>query len=535
MSADLKTTLQTMETESGLLSCLNRGLEKESLRVSAEGAIAQTDHPSGLGAALTHSGITTDYSEALLELITPVHQDANALIQALADLHATVYNELPEGESLWLGSMPCALNGENSIRIAEYGPSNLGRLKYVYRVGLAHRYGRIMQSIAGLHFNFSMGNRFWEALVQLPKGRDFGADDCAGSGLTCSQAVKTAAYFALIRNFRRWSWLLVYLFGASPVVDASFFDGKPQGLEKLAHETYGLPYATSLRMSDFGYQNNAQSSLKICFNYLHSYIKTLFDATHLPYPPYQEIGVAHNGVYRQLNANLLQIENEYYDTIRPKRVTEPDEKPLQALERRGVEYIEVRCLDINPLMPLGIDAEQVAFMDAFAVTCLLEDSPLVSDAECDEIEENFNRTVKFGRSTDCQLTALGLDGVTTHPVADAGRMILDKVDLVAEHLDRESNGILYAKAVSTMRERLLEPDSTPSAQVLAGVRDNGRFLDWLLGLSQQHKTDFLKRPVSSQLLKKARLEKENSLRREAAMREADKLPFEQYLSEFLAD
>ena len=521
MQQHLNDLLEALLSNPGALTSIFRGLEKEGLRTTANGVIAATDHPVALGSALTHPGITTDYSEALLELITPVHADVDSLLQNLTELHQYVYAQLPESEFMWAGSMPCGLQGEESIRIAEYGDSNPGKLRHVYRIGLAHRYGRIMQSIAGLHFNFSLGDDFWRVWQQQ-----------TGKSGELTQ-VKTEGYFALIRNFRRWSWLLMYLFGASPVLDESFFDGSAHRLQELARKSYGLPYATSLRMSDLGYQNNAQSSLQICFNHLDTYIKTLFQAIHSPYPEYEQYGVYKDGEFQQLNTNLLQIENEYYNSIRPKRITHPGEKPLQALTRRGIEYIEVRCLDLNPMLPLGIDAEQIKFLDAFLLTCVLLDSPLVNDAECAAAEQNFTRTVEMGRSPDCRLLRAEQGQSRETTIAEYGSELLEKVSLVAQALDEENSGSAYSAAVAVMQERVRNPEQTPSAKVNVAIRENGRYLDWLKVVSQQHKAALLSNPLTDEKMELARLACEQSWQKEKDLRAQNQQSFDQFLHDYL--
>ncbi|WP_121370686.1 glutamate--cysteine ligase, partial [Pseudomonas aeruginosa] len=321
-----------------LTECLH-GIERECLRVDSDGKLALTPHPRALGSTLTHPQITTDYSEALLEFITPTETDVADTLGDLERIHRFASSKL-DGEYLWSPSMPCELPDEESIPIARYGSSLIGRLKYVYRKGLALRYGKTMQCIAGIHYNFSLPERLWPLLRQAE-----------GSELS-ERDYQSAAYIALIRNFRRYSWLLMYLFGASPALDAGFLRGRPSQLERLDEHTLYLPYATSLRMSDLGYQNNAQAGLTPCYNDLQSYIDSLRQAVSTPYPPYEKVGTKQDGEWVQLNTNILQIENEYYSSIRPKRVTYTGERPVQALAARGVQYVEVRCLDINPFLPL---------------------------------------------------------------------------------------------------------------------------------------------------------------------------------------
>lgn len=408
-----------------------KGIEKEGLRVDDNGFIAQTPHPEALGAALTHPCITTDYSEALLELITPVFDNTEAMLASLRDIHRFVQQNL-ENEVFWAASMPCEINGDASIPIAEYGSSNIGRLKHVYRQGLAVRYGRIMQSIAGAHYNLSLPDSFWRKWQELV-GREGSLQD-----------FKSEQYFWLIRNFRRRSWILMLLFGASPALDASFVSGVRHGLDRFDDRTwYGL-HATSLRMGDLGYHNNAQASLNICFNELGSYTRTLDRAIHTNWPPYEAIGTQRNGEFVQINTNVLQIENEYYSPVRPKRTTEKGEKPIQALEARGVEYIEVRCLDLDPFSPVGVSREQIDFLDLFLLDCLLADSPRIEDDECERLDDNYKEVVASGR-----LPTLGLYlGGKRLPVGDAAAELLESLQPLAELLDSWNQGNAYRSALA---------------------------------------------------------------------------------------
>ena len=127
-----------------------RGIEREGLRIDRNGHLSSKPHPLALGSALTHPHITTDYSEALLELITGTHTTVESLLQELTEVHQFVMQQ-NRGESIWMQSMPAILPPEKDIPIATYGSSNTGMLKHVYRRGLAERYGKKMQCIAGLH------------------------------------------------------------------------------------------------------------------------------------------------------------------------------------------------------------------------------------------------------------------------------------------------------------------------------------------------------------------------------------------------
>ena len=226
--------------ERGVLLGGLKGIEKESLRVTPDGRISQRPHPRALGSPLTHEHVTTDYSEALIELVTPTFTTSWELLEYLTELHQFVYRHLGD-ELLWCTSMPCRLAGDSSIPLAEFGTSNVGRMKHVYRRGLGLRYGRIMQAISGVHFNYSFPAQFWEVLAAVLGRRDAGQD------------FMSETYFGLLRNYRRHGWIVHYLFGVSPAVCRSFVAGHDDhGLEEFGHGTLYSPYATSLRMSDLG-------------------------------------------------------------------------------------------------------------------------------------------------------------------------------------------------------------------------------------------------------------------------------------------
>ena len=350
----------------GAVRGIRRGLERESLRITPEGRLSQREHPNVLGAALTHPNITTDYAESLMEFITPVSDSMETMLAQLADIHRYSAQHLCD-ERLWPMSMPCFINDEETIRLAQYGTSNIGRMKNLYRQGLHHRYGSLMQVISGVHFNFSMPDSFWSEWQEL-----------RGVRCQCKRFISDG-YMALIRNVYRYGWLIPYLFGASPAICSSFLQGRQTGLpfEKLGRGTLYLPYATSLRLSDLGYTNKAQSSLGINHDNLDSYLISVRRALRTRSEEFAALGVKVNGEYRQLNDNILQLENELYAPIRPKRTPRAGERTLSALEHRGIEYIELRTLDINQFTPLGVDIQQLRFLDLFLVWCLLKPSPLL--------------------------------------------------------------------------------------------------------------------------------------------------------------
>ncbi|MDG2375535.1 MAG: glutamate--cysteine ligase, partial [Woeseiaceae bacterium] len=306
-----------------IISGGRKGIEKESLRVLPDGRLVDTPHPSALGSALTNSYITTDFSEALLEFVTPAYANTWETLRVLCEIHQFTYDRMDD-ELLWVTSMPCLMTEDNDIPLAQYGTSNVGRMKTVYRKGLGHRYGKRMQTIAGIHYNYSLPEQFWSEFAEL-EGSTASVDD-----------FRSAAYMGLVRNFRRYGWLILYLFGASPALCKSFLGGQASDLEFFNENTLYRPFATSLRMSDLGYSNNSQAQLKISVNSVDQYIDDLTRAICKTAPEFEEIGVKVDGEYRQLRASQLQIENEFYSPIRPKRVARSGERPTSALRRRGV-------------------------------------------------------------------------------------------------------------------------------------------------------------------------------------------------------
>ncbi|MFW6094500.1 MAG: glutamate--cysteine ligase [Pseudomonadota bacterium] len=509
--------LRTFERNDGALRALRRGIEKESLRVNPDGTLSHEPHPRYLGSPLTHPNITTDFSEAQLELITDVHESPEAAVRQLEDVHRFVYRGIGD-ELLWTASMPCMLGHDADIPVGRYGSSNIARAKTVYRLGLGNRYGRLMQTISGIHYNFSVPESFWPVLA-------------AATGTEPDPEFRTRSYFALIRNFRRFSWLLLYLFGASPAVCKSFVKDRPHPLEPFDEGSLYLPHATSLRMGRLGYQSDAQSRLHISYNNLDEYARSMRRALTEPYPPYQEIGVTRNGEYLQLNTALLQIENEFYGTIRPKQPGRPGERPIHALQERGVEYVEVRCLDLNPFLHVGIDAVEMRFLDTFLLYCLLTHSPEDSPEESRLMEANQLRVVEQGRQPGLELQR-NHDTVTREAWS---REILEGCRPLAELLDRAHGGTEYLRAWEAQRRKAEDPDLTPSARMLEIMGGQGiPFFRFAMNQCIAHKGWFDEHPLLPEQLARYEAEARESLEAQARLEAAENEDFESFLSRYLA-
>jgi len=440
------------------LKDIKRGVEREALRINPNGTLAQTPHPKPLGSALTHESITTDFSESLLEFITPPEASSAKTVAQLQDIHRFVADNIEE-EQIWPLSMPCFIDDETEIPIAYFGESNVGKMKRVYRIGLKNRYGSMMQAIAGVHFNFSLPESFWALWAKQ-------------NGTTHSQDQTSAEYFGLIRNYRRLCWLIPYLYGASPALCSSFLKGKEYSLpfKKVGKGTLYMPYATSLRMSDLGYTSAEQSSLKICYNELDNYVRLLREAMSTPSTRFERFASGEGGNYQQLNHNIIQIENELYSPIRPKQPTESMEKPTDALVRRGISYIEVRALDVNPFSAIGISDSQFDFLDVFLLSCLLMPSDALDEQQLNEAKENMDRVVLEGRNPELMLTENG------NPVSlpQWSEKLFAYFGQAATLLDEANNTKQYTKAVSDEYAKIQNPALTPSGKMLQSLLDGDK-------------------------------------------------------------
>lgn len=502
------------------LTGIGRGIEREGLRVLPEGRLSLDPHHPNLGSALTHPNITTDYSETLLEFITPVSYNAETTIAQLQDIQKFTLSQI-DGELLWPMSMPCFVDDEDAIPLANYGHSNVGLMKTAYRQGLKNRYGSMMQVISGIHFNFSFSPSFWQSMQKI-----------SDSDTPLNEFI-SAKYFSLLRNYKRYCWLIPYLYGSSPMICGSFLKNKKTSLpfKKSASGYMYLEYATSLRMSDLGYTNSEQSSLQICYNDLDGYLDGVQNAINLPSDKFAQIGVKVNGKYQQLNSNILQIENELYAPIRPKQVAQSGEKPSEALRNRGVEYIEVRALDVNPFSDTGISIEQVYFLDIFITYCALADSPLFSYEQQNNCDKNMDEVVVRGRDPKLLLN----DNGSAKSVKEWGCEIFEQMQQVAQLLDNAHGGEKYLQALTHEQQKLLDPELTPSAQLLDSVVEQNQSLTELsLQKAKEYRQQLLAREYqvyNEQYFTETAIQ---SHKDQKEVEDADKHDFDTFLANYFA-
>ena len=496
-----------------------KGLEKESLRLGSEGQIATTPHPKSLGSALTHPLITTDYSEALVELITPAMPTAEEALKFLGEIHRFVYSHLGD-ELLLATSMPIGLQGDESIPIARYGTSNIGMMKHIYRRGLSYRTGRTMQTIAGLHFNYSLNEAIWPILHEIET-----------SNLPIIDYISDA-YFGVVRNVHRNGWLLIYLFGNSPAVSRSFFSGREALTNRFTHldaDTLYWPNATSLRMSDIGYRNDSQTTLDISFNGVDAYIESLEAAINQPYPPYEAIGIKVDGSYRQLNGHILQIENEYYSPVRPKQVALSGEKPTIALKKRGVRYLELRAVDLMATAPAGVTLIQMQFLEVFVLWCFLTQSPPMSIKEKNECNRNSLSVACCARSPHFVLSRHGRLEV----INDWSLSILSEMLTISDLMDEGDPLKSFRRAVEAQLPLAADATLTPSQAVLKHLKETGQTIsEYALSLSNQHRKYWLKEPLDEPMRDRFEKTVKESLVRQAKLEAHPEMPFDDFLKAY---
>ena len=400
-----------------------RGIERESLRVDHKGRISQKNHPENLGSSLTSNDITTDFAEALIEFVTPTFESAEALHKHLNLLHRFLYTEMDK-EILWNFSMPCSFQNEQEIRIAEYGESNSGMLKHIYRKGLRLRYGSIMQCVSGIHYNFSISHGSWKTLNE-----------------NLNQEFVNERYLGAIRNIKRNFWFLLEHLGASPIASESYLYGREHTLDKHNEDDLFLPNATSLRMSEVGYQSSIQDSLEISYNNLNEFVDAIVRGIKTPVKDFEDIGLFDtHGIAQQISTGILQIENELYDIIRPKRAGPSGSRPATLLKESGIEYLELRGIDVNPFIPEGIDANKMKLLDIYIIHSLISESPFISRDEIEEIKVNQRVMVRNGRAKDVKLIRNGV----LFPLSEIRNIYLDELEQTAKALEEYSEGYLSA-------------------------------------------------------------------------------------------
>ena len=513
MSNEFLNSLENLDAlnVSDFIKFSQRGIEKENLR-SSNCSISLKAHPKAYGSSLTNSRITTDFSEALIELVTDPNKDLNSCLKELEDI---VYFCLKNtDEDFWPASIPMSIEDEASIPIADYGSTNSGKLKKLYRVGLSQRYGSMMQTVSGIHYNFSFDDQLFEKWAKT-------------EGETLRE-FKDKKYLSLVRNFRRNAWLITYLFGCSPIVPKAFAKGKEHSLKELNSKDLYLENANCLRMGELGYISKSQDNLNIAYNNLEEYLADLKKALTTDHPRYKTLGTKVNDEYIQLNTAIIQIENEYYSSIRPKRLVASGERPINALRDKGIEYVEIRALDNNIYDPFGISDETAIFLESFLFYCLLsEDQPCEQD-EIKKIQSNWGNVVLSGRDEDLKLEFK--DGSLF--LRDKAARIINEMSYLEARIDNLEYKTIFKKSLETQQNKVNDSNKTPSGMLLKEIISSDTTWDkYTDDIAKRHKEEILNLNREVHYLEKQASESLKEFSRKEAEEEKD---FDSFLAEYLS-
>lgn len=446
------------------------GIEREFQRVTKDGELALTPHPAVFGDKLNNKEITTDFSESQMELITPAFSTIEEVYHYLQYLHKKVEKELGN-EFIWPFSMPPKLPDEELIPLAQFDESKEGQMAYRYRQGLANRYGKKMQMISGIHFNFSFGDEILKRMKQ-----SFGEK-------VEIQDFKDELYFSVARNFLRYRWLLIYLFGASPSYDPTYdvvIKKQVDHIRKCCPECCNQydQYATSFRVSRFGYSNPVKLKESIYYNNKEEYIQGIRALMSKKSRRFSNLEV-------QLNDKILQKESEFYSPIRLKQVTKTEENQIDALEERGVKYAEVRVVDINPFVKTGISLEQMRFLQIFMLFCLFEENRVLDYDEMNLANKNHHLVALAGRNPNLMLKHYNGNKIS---LAEWGKEIFGKLYRIAILIDSEENGFVYTHNLLREKQKLKYLSLLPSSRMHLEMWSKGDcFLEFGMRIARELK------------------------------------------------
>lgn len=419
---DIKSLIKNNQLTS--LLCLGSfGIEKEGVRTDEKNRLALTDHPSQFGDRSFHPYIQTDFSEGQLELVTPPLSTLTATYSWMRALNDIVLRSLENDEVLWPFSMPSILPEEEHIPIIRVSDQKEIR----YRKQLAEKYGRRKQLISGVHFNFAFSDQLIAALYKVQ------------DTFQTEKDVRNALHMKLARNYLRYEWMLTYLFGASPVADASFFNGDEPLKEPIR----------SLRNSRFGYHN--EDKINVRYKSLETYV---------------------NDIEQLVEKKILSEEREYYGTARLRGKT----KQVRGMLDSGVNYVEFRSFDLNPYSDVGLSFEQAQFSHLFFIGMLWLDQT----ASDEDIQEGNRRNEKTARENPYSLSAYKEEAL----------MILEKLSEIVNTL---SLGESFREVLAKAYRLFDDPSQTLSARIMDHLKEK-TFLEYGQLLSEQYKKEAYKQP-----------------------------------------
>lgn len=455
------------------------GIERETHRTDHEGEIALTPHPKKFIDKQIIEQITVDFAESQLEFVTKPHRSLSQVFADLEQIYELASQNI-NGEFMWPFSMPPRLPAEADIPIARFSYMENGQEKEIYRRGLAVRYGKKIQMISGIHFNYSFDERLLNLLFEKYSSNQ------------SKQDFINELYMKIGRNMLNYRWLLIYLFGASPVADVSYqtvFDEKiknneSEWLRQCFDQLDLLEHATSIRSSRFGYSTEIEDKYHVSYNQLDQYITDLRGILATKNKEYAMMGTENSGEQIQLNTNELQHEGEFYAPIRFKQILGRDETLLDALERRGIGYFELRILDVNPFAKLGITREQADFIHLLILLCLFEENEGLTPEQQRLANKNHQLVALFGRQSNLKLFKPTGEEILLQTWAQE---IFNKVCSIANLLDQIIGDTYYIDIVNAEARKLTDKSLLPSDQIITEIEESGdSFLELGLRLARRY-------------------------------------------------
>ncbi|WP_415348692.1 bifunctional glutamate--cysteine ligase GshA/glutathione synthetase GshB, partial [Clostridium perfringens] len=421
----------------------NFGLEKENVRVTERGNLALTPHPKAFGDREKNAYIKTDFSESQLEMVTPVCNTLEEVYSFICNLNKVVSLEIMKnGEFLWPQSNPPILPREEEIPIAKLS----NREDELYRENLSYKYGKKKQVISGIHYNFSFKEEFIELLYkELKVEKDF-------------REFKDDIYLRMARNFQKYHWLLIYLTGASPVFHESYIEEIKEEGEKLGEDSYYIKDDTSLRNSSYGYKNKKDY-----------------------YISYNSIGEYASDIKNLVKDKEIQSIKEYYNPIRLKSLGSED--MLESLLHKGIDYLEVRLLDLDPLSIQGVSKETLYLVHLFMIYTLLKENKEITYKDQEEFFKNHDMVALKGRNEEAVIYENGVPVL----LKDKGREILSEMGEIVEILF--SNNEEFKNVIKRALEKINNPHDTISEKLIKDIKEEG-YINFHMRLAKKYLNNF---------------------------------------------
>ncbi|EGT5620117.1 bifunctional glutamate--cysteine ligase GshA/glutathione synthetase GshB [Clostridium perfringens] len=421
----------------------NFGLEKENVRVTESGNLALTPHPKAFGDREKNAYIKTDFSESQLEMVTPVCNTLEEVYSFICNLNKVVSLEIMKnGEFLWPQSNPPILPREEEIPIAKLS----NREDELYRENLSYKYGKKKQVISGIHYNFSFKEEFIKLLYkELKVEKDF-------------REFKDDIYLRMARNFQKYHWLLIYLTGASPVFHESYIEEIKEEGEKLGEDSYYIKDDTSLRNSSYGYKN--KKDYYISYNSIEEYA---------------------SDIKNLVKDKEIQSIKEYYNPIRLKSLGSED--MLESLLHKGIDYLEVRLLDLDPLSIQGVSKETLYLVHLFMIYTLLKENKEITYKDQEEFFKNHDMVALKGRNEEAVIYENGVPVL----LKDKGREILSEMDEIVEILF--SNNEEFKNVIKRALEKINNPHDTISEKLIKDIKEEG-YINFHMRLAKEYLNNF---------------------------------------------